>query len=67
MIVRHTATEFRAKARQNRSIASRLNRDDPAQVSWAIVAFFYAALHFVNAYSARHNTFFASHKHRNQR
>jgi hypothetical protein len=41
-----------AKAEGNARFASSLTLDDPAKIDWALIATFYAAMHYVEAYLA---------------
>lgn len=64
--MRHpTKDEHLRKAENNKAFAHSIKIDSPTNIGWAIVAAFYSALHFVNAFCARHNTYFGSHSQRN--
>lgn len=58
-------TEYLRKARSNRAFAETLDPNNPTHAGWALVALFYSALHFVQAYSAKFGHYYSSHKDRN--
>jgi hypothetical protein len=53
--------EHVAKAEGNARFASSLSLDDPARIDWALIATFYAAMHYVEAYLATQGLHVRSH------
>ena len=53
--------EHVAKANGNETFARSLPLDSQAGIDWALVAIFYAAMHYVEAYLALSNTHLRSH------
>lgn len=54
-------TEHLGKARRNEMFANNLNRQDRTQREWTVIAAFYSAVHYVNAYFAFHNITISDH------
>ena len=57
--------EHLRKAEKNKSFAESIKTDNATNIGWALVAAFYSALHFVDAFAAKYNTHFSSHTQRN--
>jgi hypothetical protein len=56
--------EHHLKATRNEAFAESLDLSDPVKENWAVVATFYAALHYVEAYFARYNVTCGKHDER---
>lgn len=56
--------DHRLKALRNEEFAASLDRSDPTKENWAVVAIFYSALHYVQAYFSRYNVECPGHKER---
>jgi hypothetical protein len=56
--------QHRVKAELNEAFAGGLTVADPTSETWAVVATFYSALHYVETYLAKHNIHPQSHKER---
>lgn len=54
--------EHISKAEGNERFARSLDNKDPASVDWAIVALFYTALHYIEAYFAQVGTHHRDHQ-----
>src|SRR4051794_29289090 len=58
--------EHLRKASQNKGFAQSILAIDPTSIGWVLVACFYSALHFVDAFGAKYSTNYSSHKQRNE-
>jgi len=54
--------EHRLRAQRNEEFAANLDRRDPTAHNWAVVAVFYSALHYVQAYFAKFSVKCGSHE-----
>lgn len=59
--------EHRLRSRRNEEFAASLDISDPINENWAVVALFYSALHYVEAYFVRFGGGCVEHKQRNER
>jgi hypothetical protein len=57
--------KHRTKAERNETFADQLDKTDPVRDSWAVVAAFYSALHYVDQFLTKHGTPCSNHKERN--
>jgi hypothetical protein len=57
--------KHRIKAERNEQFADQLDKTDPIRESWAVVAAFYSALHYVDQFFAQYGTPCEKHKERN--
>ena len=53
------------KAERNRDFADAMRPVNPTVVGWSLVVLFYSALHYVEAFHAKHHTHCTTHKQRN--
>jgi hypothetical protein len=58
--------EHLRKAEKNKAFARSILSTDSTSIGWVLVALFYSALHFVDAFGAKYNTPYSSHKQRNE-
>ena len=58
-------TDHYQKADKNSNFAKALQPIDSTVIGWSLVVLFYSALHYVEAFNAKHNTRFANHIERN--
>jgi hypothetical protein len=58
--------EHLRKAQNNKAFAQSIKATDPTSIGWVLVAAFYSALHFVDAFGEKYNTHFSSHAQRNE-
>src|ERR1700690_2097639 len=61
----HDPQKHRTKAERNEKFADQLDKADPIRESWAVVAAFYSALHYVDQFLTQHGTPCNNHKDRN--
>ena len=57
--------DYLRKAQQNKGFAHSVKGNDPASINWSIIAAFYSAVHFVNAFGAKYNKRYSDHRERN--